>query len=233
MPTLIAIVSCKAHAAYRAAIRETWLSKVPKDKADAFFFMGRGAVATEPDEIVLDCGDGYGSLPEKVQAIIKWALERGYTNLVKIDNDVILKVDEFLRSGFERWDFSGHTNSDTVATKIPWGFLYTLSQKSMEIMATEALPPNNNDEAFVAHTLAWHGILLHHEPRYVLHRGKRSDFLSPAKRPLRAPPRMQLMEEEINRGAIATCVFLHHFGYHATPDAVNIQEMHKIFKETQ
>src|ERR1035438_8965491 len=94
MKILIAVVSCKAHAGYRAAIRETWLPKVPKDKADVFFFMGRGAEVTESDEIVLDgCGDDYGSLPSKIQEIIRWALERGYTNLVKIDNDVVLRVD--------------------------------------------------------------------------------------------------------------------------------------------
>jgi hypothetical protein len=103
----------------------------------------------------------------------------------------------------------------------------------MEIMANATLPHDFNDEAWCANTLAKHGILLHHEPRYVLHRGKRSDFIVPTKRPLRAPPRMSLMEEETSRDAIATCIFLHHFGYHATPDDVNIKEYHKMFKETQ
>ena len=230
---LIAIISCKAHAGYRAAIRETWLPKMSKDKVDVFFFMGREAEAAEPDEIVLDCGDAYGFLPEKVRAVIRWALEHKYTTLVKLDNDVILKVDEFLRSGFEYWDFNGHTNNDAWTVKIPWGFCYSLSHRAMEIMANASLPPNFNDEAWVANTLAAHGILLHHEPRYVLHRGKRSDFIVPTKRPLRAPKRMQLMEEETRRDAIATCIFLHWHGYHATPDEVNIKEYHKIFKETQ
>jgi len=234
MKTLIAIISCKAHSGYRAAIRETWFPKVSKDKADAFFFMGREAEVTEQDEIVLDsCGDDYGSLPSKVQSIIRWALEKGYTNLVKIDNDVVLKVSEFFHSGFEQWDFAGHTNNDRASVKVPWGFCYTLSRKSMEIMANAPLPHDFNDEAWCANTLSQHGILLHHEPRYVLHRGKRSDFIVPTKRPLRAPPRTLPMEEETSRDAIATCIFLHHFGYHATPDDVNIKEYHKMFKETQ
>ena len=231
---LIAIISCKSHAGYRSAIRETWLPKVPKDKADAFFFMGREAESTTPDEIVLNgCGDDYWSLPSKVQSIIKWALEQGYTNLVKIDNDVSLKVDQFLNSGFQNHDFSGHTNNDNATVKIPWGFMYTLSSKSMEIVANAQLPPHQNDEAWVSDNLAQHGILLHHESRYVLHYGKRSDFIIPHKRPLRAPKRNFHMEEEIRRDAIATCIFLQHFGYHQTPNEVNIKEYYKVFKETQ
>jgi hypothetical protein len=234
MKLLIAIISCKTHAGYRAAIRETWLPKVPRDKADAFFFMGRGAESIESDEIVLDdCGDDYWSLPSKVQAIDRWALEHEYTNLVKIDNDVILKVPEFLASGFQNHDFAGHTNNDGDVVKIPWGFMYTLSRKSMDIVANAQLPPHQNDEAWVSYNLAQHGILLHHESQYILHHGKRSDFIVPRKRPLRAPPRNFHMEEETRRDAIATCIFLQHFGYHKTPDEVNIKEYYKLFKETQ
>ena len=234
MKILIAVVSCKAHAGYRAAIRETWLPKVPKDKADVFFFMGRGAEVTESDEIVLDgCGDDYGSLPSKIQEIIRWALERGYTNLVKIDNDVVLNVDRFLRSDFEQWDFNGHTNKDGGSLLVPWGFCYTLSKRAMEHIAKAPLPGNNNDECWVANTLAQQGITLHHEPAYLLHRGKRSDFIIPTKRPLRAPPRPTPMDEVTSGNGIAYCVFLHWFGYHSTPDETNIKEYHKLFKETQ
>ena len=233
MKTLIAIISCNAHATYRTAIRETWLPKVTKEKADVFFFVGREGTAAESDIVTLNCGDGYGSLPEKVQNIVRWALERGYECLVKIDNDVVLKVNDFFSSGFERWDFNGHTNDDRQAVTAPWGFLYTLSKRSMEIVAQAQLPPNNNDEVWVARSLAPHGITLHHEPRYYLHRGKRQDFLSNTPRPLRAPRRDRPMDPETPKGGIAYCVFLHWAGYHATPDEVNIREYHRLFKETQ
>lgn len=92
---------------------------------------------------------------------------------------------------------------------------------------------NNNDEAWVAHALAAHGILLHHEERYQLYQGRRSDFIVPTVRPLRAPKRLALMDEEMKQGAIAYCVYLNWAGFHATPDEVNIKTFHKVFKETQ
>jgi hypothetical protein len=166
----------------------------------------------------------------------RWAFNNGYDHVAKCDDDVILKPTEFLNSGFQNHDFAGHTNDDRANVKIPWGFLYTLSRKSMEIMANAQLPHDFNDEAWCAHTLAQHGILLHHEMRYVLHRGRRSDFIVPRKRPLRAPtPRVDLKYLDVTdpRNGIAYCIFLHWFGYHATPDEVNIKEYHKLFKETQ
>jgi hypothetical protein len=171
-----------------------------------------------------------------VQEVIRWANAHGYESMAKMDDDVILKPAEFLNSNYQQHDFAGHTNNDRATVKIPWGFLYTLSKKAMEIMANAPLPHDFNDEAWVSHTLAAHGILLHHEPRYVLHRGKRSDFIVPAKRPLRAPkPRVDFSHMDVTdpRNGIAYCVFLHWFGYHSTPDSVNIAEYHKLFKEMQ
>ena len=232
MRTLLALINCHGRQAYANAQRETWIPKIPPG-LDYKFFLGPNEGTPKADEVFLDCDDGYYGLPSKVRAAIRWASEQGYDHMAKIDDDVILKPAEFLSSGFQNYDFSGHTNNDKAAIKIPWGFCYTLSRKAMEIMANAPLPHDFNDEAWCANTLAAHGILLHHESRYILHRGIRSDFIVPAKRPLRAPPRTLPMEEETSRDAIATCIFLHHFGYHATPDDVNIKEYHKMFKETQ
>ena len=232
MNTLLALITCHARTAYADAQRETWIPRIPSG-LDYRFFLGPSELTPREDEAFLDCNDSYYGLPSKVQAVCRWALERGYDFIAKIDDDVILRPTEFLNSGFQCHDFSGHTNNDHANVKIPWGFCYTLSKQAMNIMASASLPRDFNDEAWCANTLAAHGIFLHHEPRYVLHRGKRADFLSPNKRPLRAPPRMLLMEEETRRDAIATCIFLHWHGYHATPDDVNIKEYYKMFKETQ
>jgi hypothetical protein len=229
---LIAVISCHTRQIYANAIRETWLPLV--QGADVRFFRGHGATREPlPDEVWLDCPDDYASLPSKVQAVIRWALENGYDALAKCDDDVVLKPKDFLSSGFHLHDFNGHTNDDRASAKTPWGFLYTLSKRSMEIMAQAPLPPNNNDEAWTANTLVGHGIVLHNEPRYYLHRGKRRDFIPKAPRPLRAPPRLALMEEDTPGNGIAYAVFLHWSGFHATPDEVNIKEYYKLFKETQ
>jgi hypothetical protein len=229
---LIAVVNSHNRENYMSAIRETWLPKVPKDQADVIFFRGRGAQReAKEDEVWLDCGDGYFSLPEKVKSIAKWALEHNYTSAAKCDDDVVLSVDKFLNSGYEQWDFNGHTNNDNADVKIPWGFLYTLSRKSLEIISTATLPSDFNDESWCSHILSQNGITLHHEPRYYLHHGKRSDFITPTKRPLRAPPRPTPTDDPTPGNGIAYCVFLHHFGYHNTPHEINIKEFHKLYKE--
>ena len=230
--TLLALITCHTRQAYAQAQRETWIPSIPPG-LDYKFFLGPSERIPREDEVFVQCDDSYWGLPSKVRAVCRWACEHDYQYLAKCDDDVLVKPTTFLSSGFQNYDFSGHTNNDHTNVKIPWGFLYTLSRKSMEIMANAQLPPDFNDEAWCANTLAAHGILLHHEPRYVLHRGRRSDFIPTFKRPLRAPPRPHLMDEETPRNAIATCIFLHWHGYHNTPDSVNIREMYKVFKETQ
>lgn len=230
MKTLLALITCHTRTAYAQAQRETWIPKIPAG-LDYRFFLGPSERTPGPDEVFLDCNDAYWGLPTKVQAVCRWASEQGYDHVAKCDDDVVLKPAEFMASGFHNHDFAGHTNNDGEAVKIPWGFLYTLSRKSMEIVVNAQLPPNHNDEAWVSLNLAQHGILLHHESRYILHHGKRSDFIVPRKRPLRAPPRNFYMEEETRKDAIATCIFLHFWGYHNTPDEVNIKEFRRLYKE--
>ncbi len=101
----------------------------------------------------------------------------------------------------------------------------------MEIVASSPLPYNNNDEVWVSNMLAPHGIVLWHEPRYVLYRGKREDFITNNKRPLRAPKRPQMFEDGTPKEGLAYCVFVHWLGYHSTPDELNIREYHKLYKE--
>jgi hypothetical protein len=164
----------------------------------------------------------------------RWALDQGCDFLVKLDDDVILKPAAFLTSGFQNYGFVGHNNYDHASVLIPWGFCYTLGHRSMEIIAGAHLPSNNNDEAWVAHSLAAHGIVLHDESRYCLYTGKYTDFIVPTKRPLRAPPRTRPMDEGTAPiGSIAYCVYINWLGFHATPDEVNIRTFHKLFKETQ
>jgi hypothetical protein len=230
MKILLALITCHTRPQYSDAQRETWIPQVPSG-LDHKFFLGPSERTPRVDEVFLNCDDSYAGLPSKVQAVCRWAFYQGYDHLLKIDDDVILRSSAFLGSGFQNYDFSGHTNQDGGALKVPWGFCYTLSRKAMEILINAPLPGNNNDEAWCARILAQHGIALHHESRYILHHGKRSDFLGSTKRPLRAPPRTRPMDEATPGNGIAYCVFLHWAGYHTTPDDVNIKEFYKLAKE--
>lgn len=58
-------------------IRQTWLRDA-KDKIDVRFFYGRGATRDPiPDEVFLDCDDGYIDVFDKAQGMFKWALAAG------------------------------------------------------------------------------------------------------------------------------------------------------------
>lgn len=39
--TLLAVVSCHTRPEFSDAVRNTWASEIPKDKADTLFFMGK------------------------------------------------------------------------------------------------------------------------------------------------------------------------------------------------
>lgn len=225
MKTLIAVVSCHSRPMYRQAIRETWLPLVPRDKADVKFFVG-GEIE-ESDTVTLECDDSYEGLPSKVQAIVRWALAHGYDYVLKCDDDVVLQPDKLLASGYDAFDFVGHRNDSHEVPIPPYGFCYWLSKRSMEIVATSTLPRDNFDEGWIRHQLYAHSIVLHHDPRYFLHFGRKEDFI-PKRRPVRfnrpeAPPPVPA------EGTFAWCMYIPWLGVRRLPHDMNIREFHKVF----
>src|SRR5580692_4411553 len=102
MKVLLGIINCHARPNFQQAIRDTWLPSTPEG-LEVRFFLGRGATRDpKPDEVFLDCGDAYLDLPEKVQAMFKWASENGYEYAAKCDDDVIVRptqwYNNFLRT---------------------------------------------------------------------------------------------------------------------------------------
>jgi hypothetical protein len=230
MKTLIAVVSCRSRQNYADAIRNTWLPLVPADKADVRFFVGRGEHTEFPADVVeLDCDDSYQGLPEKVRCIVRWALTNGYDHALKCDDDVVLLPVDLLQSGYERYDFVGHRSSNK-ALPAPYGFCYWMSRRSMEIVAESELPSTNYDEGWVTLKLQEKGIDLHHDARYHLHLGKRTDFVS-KRAPLRAPPRTAPAMPTPASGTFAWCMYIAWVGYKLLPAERNIAEMKKVFAE--
>jgi hypothetical protein len=72
--TLIALTSCHAYRDRADSIRETWAQEIG-EHADFRVFLGNGE-AKRPDEVILDCPDGYHYLSAKTQLIRRWALAR-------------------------------------------------------------------------------------------------------------------------------------------------------------
>lgn len=177
--TLIAVVTCKGRSKWADIIRKTW-APLCSSRADVLFFTGSGA--NLPLTVELDCDDSYQGLPDKVREIVRYSLQHGYEYVLKCDDDVVINPNAVLSSGYDKYDFSGHES--TVGSSVPYGFNYWMSKRSMQVVARQELPNNNNDEAWVAHALLAEGIALHHDPRYRLHMGP---YQAPvdSRRPLR------------------------------------------------
>ena len=196
MKTLMAIIS-HAGSGMRPTIRETWLPKVPKDKADALFFVGRDYTGNETDVIKLDCNDSYQGLIEKVKAVSRYAMDHGYAFFMKIDDDTVVLPEKLFNSDFYDYDFVGSDNGDMPKTTCncgktecrqltgkyltPWGFHYVVSRRGMELLYDAVLPAHGaNDECWVAHVLGEQGITLHDDGRYIIHTGFNPNDLPPS-----------------------------------------------------
>ena len=229
MKVLIAVVTCHSRLAYQQCIRETWLPLV--HGADVRFFFGPSTREPKTDEVFVDCDDSYEGLPSKVRGIVRWALEKGYDYVCKLDDDVVVRPEQFLSTINQHYDFIGHCN-DVRQYPVPFGFAYWLSRRSMQLVADASLPADNNDEAWVSSILSKSGIALHHESRYVMYVGKREDFVPNKPRALRAPPRTRYIEKNVDYStAVALCMFFNWNGHRCTPDERIIEEMRKVFKE--
>ena len=65
--------------------------------ADVVFFKGWSIYGERAsDEVCLDVDDDYKELKDKVNAIHRWALQRGYEYLWKVDDDVYLRPERLL-----------------------------------------------------------------------------------------------------------------------------------------
>jgi Galactosyltransferase len=206
---------------------------------DVKFFRGRGATRDPlADEVFLDCGDAYLEIPEKVQAVMKWAYENGYDYVAKVDDDVVVKPNEWY-AGFHRADFSGWQDPSCKPGEIrtPWGFFYVLSRRSMELIINAPLPGragalhnhiHGNDEAWVASVLHYQNIFLTSDTRYFLYMGQKPNTRG---RALRSLIRPEAAPRVPSSNWYAACIYLNWSGWHSTGTDVILREFYRIFKE--
>ena len=166
MRRLIAITSCQKFRDRIGILRATWLPEV-RD-ADVRIFMGQGAEARDPEDVLLDVPDDYEHLRHKVQAAFAWSVEHGYDYTLKVDDDVLVLPDR-LKNCFCERDYVGRVRGpsrENIAPRIYGnsetnfcsGFGYVLSRRAAEIVAAS---PDNGDWAedrYVGNMLARKGI---------------------------------------------------------------------------
>ena len=59
------------------------------------------------DEVLLPVSYDFKHLPFKVREIFRWAWNRGYDYIFKVDTDTYVDVPRLLASGFEQYDYIG------------------------------------------------------------------------------------------------------------------------------
>lgn len=156
----VAVVSGRAHASRRAAIRATWGGAVPVAGVTWQFFVGDPAAgAAEADDVcVLDCPDRYEDLPKKTFALLAHLAEsRSFSHVLKCDDDTYvdlarvarLRVDgidyggeRHGRKGVDRWWHALRT--DGLASRRPYdgpwlgpwagGGAYLLSRQAVDVV---------------------------------------------------------------------------------------------------
>lgn len=231
---LIAVVNARTRQnTWAAAVRSTWFDLVPKELADVKFIVGRGEGEVPLDTLTLDCDDSYQGLPSKVQAIARYAASQGYHHVLKLDDDVIIKPNALLSSGYDKYQYSGRANRRPNAENpfwVPMGFAYWMNSVCMDIISKATLPNNNDDERWVAESLHRHGIELHDDKRYHLYMGGLLERPPRVNRPLRIGVASQNLET-INNG-FAWCTFMEVGGVpQRIPVEEKIKEFHKIHQK--
>lgn len=166
---LIAIVSCEKYKNRVQMMEETWLPTARKAGLDIQVFTGT----------ILGVPDDYASLPMKTKALCKWALEKGYDFILKMDDDTYKHVNKFFPIFL---DYAGiripANDGGSSILGIPpapkgtypydyaSGGAYWLSRRSMEIIMNAPFNGDWAEDRWVGNTLAKAGIPLSILPDY-------------------------------------------------------------------
>jgi hypothetical protein len=144
MKILIAILSCRQHADFQQAQRDTWVKDVPSD-IDVRYFVGHPDIVSDEvflgeDAIRPESGlKLYPTLPAKTKLLCKWALDAGYDYVFKTDTDTLVNVENLLVSGFANSDYSGGYNYEETGDFASGGAGYWLSRRAMQNIVDSAV----------------------------------------------------------------------------------------------
>lgn len=161
---LIAIVTCHAPK-YREranAQRATWAQHANACGYDLKFFLGTppNGERPGPDEIFLDVGDGYHSMPAKVQAMCVWAAAQGYPYVFKTDDDVYVNMNVLKTCQHEPHDYVGRFRGSSGGYPADYasGYGYWLSNLGMRIIANAQLTEDWAEDRWVGNVMCNAGI---------------------------------------------------------------------------
>lgn len=174
MKPLIGIASCHVNRLYANSQRDSWIKDAPEGLDIKFFLGDPNLNDARSDEVYLGVGDGYRDCSAKSIEQCKWALEHGYTHMLKADLDTLIFPGRLMNSGFEKHDFVGTNHSDGT---VSGGAGYWLSKKAMEVIAKLKwpTPPRYDEDRIVTWALALAGIMPHYDKRHKFLPGDKID----------------------------------------------------------
>lgn len=120
---LIGILSCKKNIPHHRHLRETWLSKMPRDAVKHLFIVGNPGYPdiVRNDVLYLDCDDSYEELPRKVLRFFSYAHNNlRFNYILKCDDDSFvspaietipgLQAEHFITGRLLRYTNTGYKN---------------------------------------------------------------------------------------------------------------------------
>ena len=166
MKALIAIVSCHRFKNRADAQRATWIKELDS-RFDYKFFLGKDDREPGVDEVFLDVPDDYKGLPEKVHAAMGWAVENGYNDVLKCDDDVLL-MPARLVIPTSLYEGRVNTSSRNLAPR-GWcsGYAYWLRGAALKLVASTK-PTMAAEDLWVGSLLNANGIEPTKNPDFVV-----------------------------------------------------------------
>jgi Glycosyl transferase family 2/Galactosyltransferase len=178
MRILIAVTTCHMFRDRADACRRTWVKDAIEQGFEVKFFLGTPTEKREPlpDEVFLDCPDGYHYLTKKTQLLRRWALDNGFDYVWKVDDDAYIRAERLVPLSGP--DYIGRLRGPSGLYPSPYcsGFCYGLSRRSLEILAGCEWKDSDDicEDRWTANRLLPAGISPTLEPWFVITHSKKS-----------------------------------------------------------
>jgi hypothetical protein len=175
-PPIILIFSCDAwrHNGINQAVRDTWLKDI-NGRIQYRFVLGRECENKTVDEIIVDAGDDYRSLPYKMQAARRWVTENGFGHSFHCGSDTYVIASRFPAENYEAYDYLGYImddghrlNKDRLVHFAQGGAGYWLSPSAAAFVEKAEIPEwiKFADDVLVGDVLAQNGVPFTHDEGY-------------------------------------------------------------------
>lgn len=170
MNVLIAISSCHLYAARRAAQRDSWLKDLLPGM-QYFFYVGEGDSGLEPDVVKIDAPDDYQSLSLKMHAAMRYALQKEFDWLFRVDDDTYV-VPSRIETLF--WQPGAEMIGGECMSHHQWstgGAGLMFSRRLIQNMVDKGPPPDTKmlDDAWACWRSRDYGAKFHWTPRLCHH----------------------------------------------------------------